>query len=208
MEILEEWNQVCGFISSNSNSNLQLSAAELETADSSKCRLCWLLGAPLPWAQCVKCAFAAIASYWLLVYMRSAKLGLCWYCRVLLGTAAPRLLPQVSPRKMGTWFYSIIITKCRGQTGVSSVLSTNLLLVLVGWRCEFETIQTSLQEILTNSKYWNEIYICCRRLHLTNILILESKNVSLFMSSKFSEQSWLNILRNSVFSNFSREMES
>ena len=86
---------------------------------------------------------------------------------------------------MGTWFYSIIITKCRGQTGVSSVLSTNLLLVLVGWRCEFETIQTSLQEILTNSKYWNEIYICCRRLHLTNILILESKNVSLFMSLCF-----------------------
>ena len=78
----------------------------------------------------------------------------------------------------------------------------------MGWRCEFETIQTSLQEILTNSKYWNEIYICCRRLDLTNILILESKNVSLFMSSKFLQQSWLNILRNSVFSNFSREMES
>ena len=36
-----------------------------------------------------------------------------------------------------------------------------------------------------NSKYWNEIYICCRRSDLTNILILESKNVSLFMSLCF-----------------------
>ena len=85
------------------------------------------------------------------------------------------------------------------------------MLVLVGWRCEFETIQTSLYEILTNSKYWNEIYVSCRRLDLTNILILESKNISLFMSSMFFE---LDILIEYFaqfcffLSNFSREMKS
>ena len=129
------------------------------------------------------------SSYWLLGYMRSAKLGLCWFCWYCRPPPPAASITKENGHlapSLCLWLWKLhSITKYRGQTIFSALFSTHLMLVLVGWRCEFETIQTSLYEILTKSKYWNEIYISCRRLDLTNILILESKNISLFMSSKF-----------------------